>query len=75
MKLGTKKKPGGYARYIATHEGVEKLDDSIKKIPATDKQKQLIQKLLLDFSDSMNSARCIFTATGWRKISKRLLNV
>ena len=46
MKSGTKKKSGGYAKYIATREGVEKLDDSVKKIPATDKQKQLVQKLL-----------------------------
>ena len=45
MKSGTKKKSGGYARYIATREGVEKLDDSVKKIPATDKQKQLVHQL------------------------------
>ncbi len=55
MKSGTKKKSGGYARYIATREGVEKLDDSIKKIPATDKQKQLVQKLLQDFPDSKDT--------------------
>ena len=55
MKSGTKKKSGGYARYIATREGVEKLDDSVKKIPATDKQKQLVQKLLQDFPDSKDT--------------------
>ena len=55
MKSGTKKKSGGYAKYIATREGVEKLDDSIKKIPATDKQKQLVQKLLQDFPDSKDT--------------------
>ena len=55
MKSGTKKKSGGYAKYIATREGVEKLDDSVKKIPATDKQKQLVQKLLQDFPDSKDT--------------------
>ena len=55
MKSGTAKKSGGYARYIATREGVEKLDDSRKKASATDKQKQLIQKLLQDFPDSKDT--------------------
>ena len=55
MKSGTKKKSGSYARYIATREGVEKLDNSVKKIPATDKQKQLVQKLLQDFPDSKDT--------------------
>ena len=55
MKSGTKKKSGGYAKYIATREGVEKLDDFVKKIPATDKQKQLVQKLLQDFPDSKDT--------------------
>ena len=34
---------GGYAKYIATREGVEKLDDSQKFASATKKQSQLIQ--------------------------------
>ena len=55
MKSGTTKKSGGYAKYVATREGVEKLDDSVKKIPATDKQKQLVQKLLQDFPDSKDT--------------------
>ena len=55
MKSGTKKKSGSYARYIATREGVEKLDNSVKKIPATDRQKQLVQKLLQDFPDSKDT--------------------
>ena len=41
LKPGKKKK-GGYARYIATREGVEKIDDSQKNEPATDKQQQKI---------------------------------
>ena len=40
LKPGKKKK-GGYARYIATREGVEKIDDSQKDEPATEKQESL----------------------------------
>lgn len=43
---------GGYAKYIATREGVEKIDDSNKYLPATEKQKKLISKILKDFPDS-----------------------
>ena len=45
-------KAGEYLKYIATREGVDKIDDSKKNLPATVKQKQLIDKLLLDFPDS-----------------------
>ena len=43
---------GGYARYIATREGVEKLDDSHRHAPATKKQQTLIEKILRDFPES-----------------------
>lgn len=43
---------GGYAKYIATREGVEKIDDSRKHAPATMSQKELIGKILKDFPDS-----------------------
>ena len=43
---------GGYAKYIATREGVEKLDDSQRFAPVTAKQRQLIRRLLKDFPDS-----------------------
>ena len=46
---------GGYAEYIATREGVEKIDESKRKTPATNKQKQLIKKILSDFPDSKSS--------------------
>ena len=46
---------GGYAEYIATREGVEKIDESKRNAPATTKQKQLIKKILSDFSDSKSS--------------------
>ena len=43
---------GGYAKYIATREGVEKLDDTKRHAPATVKQQELIQKMLRDFPDT-----------------------
>ena len=49
------KHAGRYAKYIATREGVEKLDDSKKFLPATEKQKTLVQKILKDFPDSKRS--------------------
>lgn len=49
------KSVGGYARYIATREGVEKLDDSHRHAPATQKQKALIEKILRDFPDTKGS--------------------
>ena len=52
LKPGARQSRGGYAKYIATREGVEKLDDSQKFAPATAKQRQLVQHLLKDFPDS-----------------------
>lgn len=46
------KSVGGYARYIATREGVEKLDDSHRHAPATQKQQALIEKILRDFPET-----------------------
>lgn len=43
---------GGYVRYIATREGVEKIDDSKRFSPATGKQQQFIEKILRDFPDA-----------------------
>ena len=37
---------GGYVRYIATREGVEKIDDSKRFSPATGKQQQKFKKFL-----------------------------
>lgn len=47
-----KRNRGGYAQYIATREGVEKIDDSKKHAPATMSQKKLIGQILRDFPDS-----------------------
>lgn len=53
MKPGSGgKSVGGYAKYIATREGVEKIDDSQKHAPATVKQEQLIRRILRDFPDA-----------------------
>lgn len=52
LKLNRKVSAGGYAKYIATREGVEKIDDTKKFAPATTKQKNLIEKILKDFPDS-----------------------
>ncbi|MGM9586959.1 MAG: hypothetical protein ACI3VA_05685, partial [Candidatus Limivicinus sp.] len=52
---GGGKSVGGYARYIATREGVEKLDDSHRHAPATKKQQALIEKILRDFPETKGS--------------------
>ncbi len=52
LKPNRKVSAGGYAKYIATREGVEKIDSSQKFAPATAKQKNLIEKILKDFPDS-----------------------
>lgn len=49
------KSVGGYARYIATREGVEKLDDSHRYAPTTKKQQALIEKILRDFPEIKGS--------------------
>lgn len=55
LKPDDKLSPGGYAKYIATREGVAKIDESFKLKPVTVNQKQLIAKMLRDFPDSKNS--------------------
>jgi len=52
LKSNRKVSAGGYAKYIATREGVEKIDDTKKFAPATAKQKNLIEKIIKDFPDS-----------------------
>lgn len=47
-----RKSVGGYAKYIATREGMDKVDDTFKLEPATKKQQKLIGKILHDFPDS-----------------------
>ena len=42
LKPNARRNVGNYVRYIATREGVEKIDESKKYLPATEKQKQII---------------------------------
>lgn len=56
MKPGSAgRSAGGYARYIATREGVEKVDDSQRHAPATFKQQELILRILRDFPEAEDS--------------------
>ena len=52
LKSSARQSVGGYAKYIATREGVEKVDDTFKTDPPTEKQKKLIERILRDFPDS-----------------------
>lgn len=52
LKPGARQGRGGYAKYIATRDGVEKIDDTKKFASVTWNQKQLIKKILRDFPDS-----------------------
>ena len=55
LKANRKQSAGGYVKYIATREGVEKIDDSKKYAPVTVKQQEMIGKLLKDFPDTADS--------------------
>lgn len=52
LKPSARQSVGGYAKYIATREGVEKVDDTFKTDSPTEKQKKLIERILRDFPDS-----------------------
>ena len=52
LKPDTRQSVGGYAKYIATREGVDKIDESYKLAQSSVKQQQLIEKILEDFPDS-----------------------
>lgn len=42
-------------KYIATRDGVEKIDESWKSLPATKAQKELISQILSDYPDTADS--------------------
>ncbi len=52
LKSGGGKNVGGYIKYIATREGVEKIDDSVKSKSVSKNQNELIQKIISDFPES-----------------------
>lgn len=55
LKPNDRNSIGTYAKYIATRDGVDKIDQSFKLAPASGKQKKLIKQMLADFPDSKNS--------------------
>ena len=52
LKPGSRQHNKNLIRYIATREGVEKLDDSWKSLPVSQPQKNMIEQLLKDFPDA-----------------------
>lgn len=52
LKPGGGKNVGGYIKYIATREGVDKIDESFKSKPSSANQNELIQKIISDFPES-----------------------
>lgn len=52
LKPNPEKGAGGYARYIATREGVERIDDSQINEPATSKQRRLIERIIADYPET-----------------------
>lgn len=52
LKPGGRNRIGRYAKYIATREGVERIDESHKFLSVTGSQKEMIAKILHDFPDS-----------------------
>lgn len=44
LKPNARQSVGGYAKYIATREGVDKIDESLKFAHSSVKQQQFIQK-------------------------------
>lgn len=52
IKPNSKTHIGNYVSYIATRDGVEQADSTQKFMDATERQKQIIKKLLSDYPDS-----------------------
>lgn len=52
LKPNARQSVGSYAKYIATREGVDKIDQSFKLSPSSLKQQQFIEEIIKDFPDS-----------------------
>lgn len=52
LKPNDRNSIGAYAKYIATREGVDKIDQSFKLAPPSVNQQHLIEKIFRDFPDS-----------------------
>lgn len=55
IKQGNRNTVGNYAKYIATREGVAKVDDSLRDVQATKAQQKFVAQLIRDFPDSKGS--------------------
>lgn len=55
IKSGKVKHSANLINYIATRDGVEKLDDSWEYLPATVEQKRLIDKIVKDLPDTVSN--------------------
>ncbi len=60
LKPGARQSRGGYVKYIATRDGVEKLDDTQRLAPATVKQMQFIENCCRIF---LTARKCWNTRT------------
>ena len=74
LKPNARRNVGNYVRYIATREGVEKIDESKKYLPATEKQKQIISRLLKACPDeAQNPCAVAYANKPTRENADRLL--
>ena len=55
IKAGGKRSAGGYVKYIATREGVERAEDTSRHLPATTEQQLQIEKMLKRYPDTRDS--------------------
>ena len=57
LKPNARQSVGGYAKYIATREGVEKIDQSYRLSPSSQKQQQLIEEIIKAIAGLSESER------------------
>ena len=55
IKAGGKRSAGGYVKYIATREGVERAEDTSRHLPATTEQQQMIDRAIRKHPDCKES--------------------
>ena len=55
IKAGGKRSAGGYVKYIATREGVERAEDTSRHLPATTEQRQMIDSTIRKHPDCKES--------------------
>ena len=55
IKAGGKRSAGGYVKYIATREGVERAEDTSRHLPATAEQQQTIDRVIKQHPDMKDS--------------------